>query len=495
MMAMLLTSWTYLIAPESTLPRGLRKGLAKIGCTEDQILAVRCVAEAHAEGASEEAFLSFLTGRRERRKAKRLISTHLPFLRLRKCEVEGSKCLRITSKSPKARHISTSAGPATGRDEGKKKKTRHKSKSTLTGPSTGKDTDSDADSVQLREQRDRHVKSRYASTSAANGTDGVQGQKQQDEHQQQDRQIKVQNLVKYMQNLVKRLAHIDTLRKQQADGKKLTEGESAKAAKRKFVFAELRAALLKTKSEEWQKVDLSFLGKYGQGRGTSDTYLDMLVCRDNLKALQDQGKLRHKPTRDPAFAELRLKNDTVLWCPPGQTPDEFVRNSVWVWSDDGSGPFTPAEFLGGNASQQSLKRNNKMSQEGSAETDIAAKKGGGGGGGAGVGGEGEVGLGAVVEGDSRKTKSKKRVREWGGSGGEGREENSGEKATAKAAKGGGREQGEEGAGEGGGGGQEGGEMELQVAPEAQRRKSSPFFGDSRARARSLSLARARSLSV
>jgi hypothetical protein len=460
MMAMLLTSWTYLIAPESTLPRGLRKGLAKMGCTEDQILAVRCVAEAHAEGRSEEAFLSFLTGKRERRKAKRLISTHLPFLRLRKCEVEGSKCLRITSKSPtKARHISTSAGPVTGKDEAKTLKTRHKSKSTLTGPSTGKDTDSDADSVQLREQRDCHVKSRYTSTSAANGTDEVQGQKQQDEHQQQDRQVKVQNLVKYMQNLVKRLAHIDTLRKQQADGKKLTEGESAKAAKRKFVFAELRAALLKTKSEEWQKVDMSFLGKYGQGRGTSDSYLDMLVCRDHLKSLQDKGKLRHKPTRDPAFAELRLKNDTVLWCPPGQTPDEFIRNSVWMWSDDGSGPFTPAELLG-NASQRSLKRNNKMSKEGSAETGITAKKGGGGGGGGGVGGEGVGGgegegvggLGGVVEGDSRKTKSKKRERECGGRGGEGREESSGEKSTAKAAKGGGGEQGEEGAGKGGGGG-------------------------------------------
>lgn len=325
---MLLTSWTYLIAPETTLPRGLRKGLAKLGCTDDQILAVRCVAEAHAEGLSEEAFLSFLTGRRERRKAKRLISTHLPFLRLRKCEVEGSKCLRITNKAlTKARHTSTSAGPATGKDEAKTLKTRHKSK-TSTGPSTRKDTDSDADSMQLREQRDHHVKSRYTSTSAANGTDEVQGQKQQDEHLQHDRQVKVQNLVKYMQNLVKRLVHIDTLRKQQADGKILTEGESAKAAKRKFVFAELRAALLKTKSEEWQKVDMSFLGKYGQGRGTSDNYLDMLVCRDHLKSLQDKGKLRHKPTRDPAFAELRLK--MILCCGAPRPNPRRVRQQVCV---------------------------------------------------------------------------------------------------------------------------------------------------------------------
>ena len=81
--------------------------------------------------------------------------------------------------------------------------------------------------------------------------------------------------VKYLRSLVKRLTHIDLLREQEAGGKTLLGDDKVKAGKRSFVYAELRAALTKTQSDEWKEVDLSFLGKYA-GEPVSPNYIMMM---------------------------------------------------------------------------------------------------------------------------------------------------------------------------------------------------------------------------
>ena len=70
---------------------------------------------------------------------------------------------------------------------------------------------------------------------------------------------------------------------------------------------ELTAAVGKTKSGElgnWKGIRLDFLDNVpADVRRVSPNYLDMLACKDELDALRRAGKLRRKPTHDPAFAD------------------------------------------------------------------------------------------------------------------------------------------------------------------------------------------------
>ena len=88
-----------------------------------------------------------------------------------------------------------------------------------------------------------------------------------------------------------------------------------------------------------------------------EAWIDYNVCahpmsRAELDALRRAGKLRRKPTHDPAFADIR-KNDTALWCGPGEDPSAVALRSVWAWRDDGSGPVSLTDLADGPASSAS----------------------------------------------------------------------------------------------------------------------------------------------
>ena len=318
------------------LPRMVRKELAKLG-REDSLMALAAVAQAHSAGRQENAFLSFgdaKTARKERRRAKRVLAEHLPFLRLRKCVESGSECLHVCSRPPAA-----SAGESAG-------------------VRVIESSATDEEQRMSKKKRRRLEKARAKADHAQGCSigEGPDYAKALNKTNSKDIGPMQQRHLKYMQNLAKRLGHIDALLKREADGKRLTEQEEVTAKKRACVFKELTAAVGKTKSGElgnWKGIRLDFLDNVpADVRRVSPNYLDMLACKDELDALRRAGKLRRKPTHDPAFADIR-KNDTALWCGPGEDPSAVALRSVWAWRDDGSGPVSLTDLADGPASSAS----------------------------------------------------------------------------------------------------------------------------------------------
>jgi len=70
--------------------RRLSAGLVKIGVTEDQVEGIEALAR---DGGN--MYLSFLSGRTERRQARELLKQKIPMLKISKKTIDGSKCLKL----------------------------------------------------------------------------------------------------------------------------------------------------------------------------------------------------------------------------------------------------------------------------------------------------------------------------------------------------------------------------------------------------------------
>jgi hypothetical protein len=77
------------------MPKSLSKRFLKIGCSQDQILGLEQIVSSQKNGQKDEMIVSFLSGKKQRRKAKKLLSSHFPELNIHKCKIEDSYCLRL----------------------------------------------------------------------------------------------------------------------------------------------------------------------------------------------------------------------------------------------------------------------------------------------------------------------------------------------------------------------------------------------------------------
>eukprot|EP00961_Rhodomonas_salina_P193652 2614386-Rhodomonas_salina.4 len=71
----------------------MRKELAKLDCSDGQLEALEMIATAQKEGRPETCYLSFMSGKKERRAVKKLCKQHLPKISVKKHEEGGSQCL------------------------------------------------------------------------------------------------------------------------------------------------------------------------------------------------------------------------------------------------------------------------------------------------------------------------------------------------------------------------------------------------------------------
>lgn len=78
---------------KSPLPKIMRKELAKLDCSDGQLEALEMIATAQKEGRPETCYLSFMSGKKERRAVKKLCKQHLPKISVKKHEEGGSQCL------------------------------------------------------------------------------------------------------------------------------------------------------------------------------------------------------------------------------------------------------------------------------------------------------------------------------------------------------------------------------------------------------------------
>ena len=85
------------------IPDLVSKGLLKYGCSTDQLSGLEQLLLSHRNGFKDKMVLSFLSGKKQRKKAKKLIAQHCPFLKVHKCKIESSYCLalRTSGESPK----------------------------------------------------------------------------------------------------------------------------------------------------------------------------------------------------------------------------------------------------------------------------------------------------------------------------------------------------------------------------------------------------------
>jgi hypothetical protein len=77
------------------IPKPLSKGLLKLGCSEDQICGLEQLALSHSQKEVDEMMMSFLTGKKERKRARKLLKEHCPYINAHKCKVEDSYCLQL----------------------------------------------------------------------------------------------------------------------------------------------------------------------------------------------------------------------------------------------------------------------------------------------------------------------------------------------------------------------------------------------------------------
>jgi hypothetical protein len=82
------------------LPKPLSKGLLRLGCSEDQICGLEQMALSHSQKVRGEMMMSFLTGKKERKRARKLLHDHCPYMFTHKCKIEDSYCLQLRVEVP-----------------------------------------------------------------------------------------------------------------------------------------------------------------------------------------------------------------------------------------------------------------------------------------------------------------------------------------------------------------------------------------------------------
>jgi hypothetical protein len=77
------------------VPKPLSKGLLKLGCSEEQICGIEQLAVSNSQKVRDEMMMSFLSGKKERKRARRLLQEHCPYITVHKCKIEDSYCLQL----------------------------------------------------------------------------------------------------------------------------------------------------------------------------------------------------------------------------------------------------------------------------------------------------------------------------------------------------------------------------------------------------------------
>ncbi len=77
------------------VPKPLSKGLLKLGCSEDQICGLEQLALSNSQKVRDEMMMSFLSGKKDRKRARRLLEEHCPYINVHKCKIEESYCLQL----------------------------------------------------------------------------------------------------------------------------------------------------------------------------------------------------------------------------------------------------------------------------------------------------------------------------------------------------------------------------------------------------------------
>lgn len=99
------------------LPKALSKGFLKLGCSPDQVYGLEQIFLAQKCGQKDEMIISFLSGKKQRRKAKLLLKNYAPDLNIHKCKIENSYCLRLRS----AHHAPNSSFASSFQESGENK--------------------------------------------------------------------------------------------------------------------------------------------------------------------------------------------------------------------------------------------------------------------------------------------------------------------------------------------------------------------------------------